>query len=85
MAGPPPHLDVRDAQVHMDTQTQRWLWEGEDGAEYEWHGHAPRPGDEETSRVSNGAWVRVISEAEMAKQQEVYRVAGVDENVRFHY
>lgn len=82
MAGPPAHLDVRDAQVHMDTQTQRWVWEDNDGAEYEWHGRAPRPGADDIARVTDGAWVRVISEAEIAKQQEVYRVAGVDEHVR---
>lgn len=85
MAGPPAHLDVQDAQVHMDTQTQRWVWEGEDGVEYEWHGRAPRPESDEASRVTDGAWVRVISEAEIAKQQEVYRVAGVDEHVRDRY
>ncbi|WFD18457.1 hypothetical protein MCAP1_000660 [Malassezia caprae] len=80
MAGPPAHLDVRDEQVHMDTQTQRWVWEGNDGVEYEWHGRAPRPGADDAMRVTDGAWVRVISEADIAKQQEVYRVAGVDEH-----
>ena len=62
--------------VHLDKQTQRWVWEDENGREHEWHGKAPNG-----TRVSEGRWMPVISEEDIAKQAEVYRVAGVDDTV----
>ena len=73
---PPAYLDPEDPSVHLDKQTQRWVWEDENGREHEWHGKAPNG-----TRVSEGRWMPVISEEDIAKQAEVYRVAGVDDTV----
>lgn len=91
MSRPPAYLDVREPQVHFDTQAKRWIWEDEDGVEFEWHGQAPKGGDGHDKdaagssaapeRITQGGWIRVIGDDEMAKQQEGYRVVGVDEHV----
>lgn len=85
---PPAFLDVRDAAVHYDKQSQRWIWEDDRGAEFEWHGEAPSQEivdaantESETTRITRGGWIKVIGDDEVAKQQEIYRVDGVDEHV----
>ena len=85
---PPAYLDVRDAAVHYDKQSQRWIWEDDKGAEFEWHGEAPSQEivdaantESETTRITRGGWIKVIGDDEVAKQQEIYRVDGVDEHV----
>ncbi|WFC98167.1 hypothetical protein MYAM1_000891 [Malassezia yamatoensis] len=74
MSEPPAYLDPNDPDVHLDQQTNQYVWEGTNG-EYEWHGKVPS--DEE--KQTRGRWVKKIGEEDILKQQEVYSVAGVDE------
>ncbi|KAL4401393.1 U2-type spliceosomal complex [Malassezia pachydermatis] len=78
MSGPPTYLDVGEAEVHLDRKTNKWIWENENGDEYEWHGRVPpkEASSKKPERITQGGWMKVISDQDMAKQQEVYRVDG---------
>ena len=85
---PPAYLDVRDAAVHYDKQSQGASREADSGRAEELHGVAPSEEfvpaaytEAETTRITRGGWIRVIGDDEVAKQQEIYRVDGVDEHV----
>ncbi|PAV18990.1 splicing factor u2af-associated 2 [Pyrrhoderma noxium] len=55
-----------DPRIHFSTVTRRWAFEDDDGNEWEYD-------------ANKGAWIQVIDEELLQKQQAVYSVAGVDE------
>ncbi|WFD29813.1 hypothetical protein MSPP1_000826 [Malassezia sp. CBS 17886] len=72
---PPAYVDRTDPEVHLDCTTQHWVWEDE-GSEWEWHGAKPT---EERPRQTQGRWLPIVNDEEIQRQQEVYSMAGVDE------
>ncbi|KLO19508.1 hypothetical protein SCHPADRAFT_924428 [Schizopora paradoxa] len=55
-----------DPRFHFSTVTRRWCFEDDDGNEFEYD-------------AAKGAWVSVVDDELLRKQQAAYSVAGVDE------
>ncbi|KZV95134.1 hypothetical protein EXIGLDRAFT_739792 [Exidia glandulosa HHB12029] len=59
-------FDVDDPHIHFSRETGRWEYEDDDGNTLEWD-------------MQKAAWIPVVDDELLRKQQAAYSVAGVDE------